>query len=175
MSNETENPFELEVVSVRLNREATMYSKEPLDTSKKVVERLAKEISDMDREMLFVINMDAKLAPINLNLVSIGTLNAALANPREMLKASILSNACGIILLHNHPSGDITPSPLDQALTKRMEKICDYVGIELLDHIIVGTDGISYYSFAEHNLLQGKEQDKKQEKLIEAAERPRMR
>ena len=175
MSNELENPFGLEVVSVRLNKEATMYSQVPMDTSKKVVERLAQEVADLDREVLLVINMDAKLAPINLNLVSIGTLNAALASPREMLKASILSNACGIILLHNHPSGDITPSPLDQALTKRMETICDYVGIELLDHIIVGTDGISYFSFAEQKLLQGKVQDKKQEELIEAAERPKVR
>lgn len=175
MIQEKENSFELEVVSIRLKQEVPLYSETPLNTPWKVVEHLAKEVCDLDREVIYVINVNTQSMPINVSLVSIGTLCGALTTPREMLKASILSNASGIIILHNHPSGEVQPSEQDILLTRRMEKVCDFVGIELLDHIIVGRDGITYFSFCEKKMLDGERQDKNMAEEIIKAERMRMR
>ena len=79
--------------------------------------------------------------------MSIGTVNVSLAEPREIFKHSILNNAAGIILVHNHPSGDCEPSREDRRLTKRIEKCGELLGIEMYDHVIIG-DG--YYSFREN-------------------------
>lgn len=169
MNKEKERPFQLDVVSIRMVKDAPFYSDKPLDHPQKVVELLAKEICDIDREVMYVINMNTKAVPINCSLVSIGTLNQSLVTPREILKASILSNAAGILLLHLHPSGDITPSEADMLVTKRMGMACDIMGIDLLDHIIVGTDGISYFSFCENKILPVMQEDKKQEQALGAA------
>jgi DNA repair protein RadC len=87
-----------------------------------------------------------------LNLVSIGSLTAALVHPREFLKALIIGNAAAAIVVHNHPSGDPAPSAEDLALTKRLREVSDLVGIRLLDHIILGHDG-AYCSLADNGQL----------------------
>ena len=79
-------------------------------------------------------------------IASIGEVNNALASPRELLKAAILSNATGVIMLHNHPSGSLQPSRQDISLTDKLKIVCDLVDVKLLDHIIVGR-GNEYYSF----------------------------
>ena len=81
-----------------------------------------------------------------LEIISIGTVNSAMAEPREIFKHAILNNAAGIILVHNHPSGDCKPSVADRQLTERIEKSGEILGIEVYDHVIIG-DG--YYSFEE--------------------------
>jgi DNA repair protein RadC len=88
---------------------------------------------------------------IALHVVSIGTLNASLVHPREVFKAALLTNAAGLILAHNHPSGDPTPSPDDRALVSRLRQAGDILGVELLDALIVTDpmDGGAYYSFRE--------------------------
>ena len=169
MIEQKENPFQLDVVSIRMVKDAPFYSKEAIDHPRKVVELLAKELCDMDREVMYVINVNTKSVPINCSLVSIGTLNRSLTSPREILKSAILSNAAGIILLHNHPSGDTTPSEPDISITKRMGMACDVVGVDLLDHIIVGTDGISYFSFCENQILPEMKENKKEEQALNAA------
>lgn len=151
--HEKENPFQLDVVSIRLVPDAPLYSKEPIDHPQKVVELLGKHIADMDREVIYVININTKGVPINCSLVSIGTLNSCMLHPREVFKSAILSNASGIILLHNHPSNNVKPSEDDIAITWQMKKACDCIGIWLEDHIIVGTDGQKYYSFCEEGKL----------------------
>jgi DNA repair protein RadC len=83
--------------------------------------------------------------------VSRGTLDATLVHPREVFKAALLSNAASIILTHNHPSGDPTPSPDDHQLTRRLVDAGRLIGVEVLDHIIVG-DG-RYFSFREGGRL----------------------
>lgn len=173
--SKSENPFKLERVSIRMVKDAPLYSDKPFDRPYKAVEALGKSISDMDREVMCVINVNTKSVPINCSIVSIGTLNNCLVSPREILKSAILSNAAGILLLHNHPSNDVTPSEQDLLMTKRMGYACDILGIDLLDHIIVGTDGISFFSFHEHALMPVMEEDKKQEAAICAAEQNRAR
>jgi DNA repair protein RadC len=76
-----------------------------------------------------------------------------MAHPREIFKASILSNAATIMLMHNHPSGNLTPSKQDTMMTDRMAKMCELMGIPLIDHVIVGGDNRQYFSFKEKKLL----------------------
>lgn len=149
-----ENPFQLDVVSIRLVKDAPMYSDAPLNCPEKAVELLGKELSEMDREVICIINVTSKNVPINCTYASVGVLNSAVAVPRELLKASILSNAAGVIMLHNHPSGDPTPSREDLKITARVSVACEYLGFDLLDHIIVGGRTEKYYSFNENHILQ---------------------
>ena len=89
------------------------------------------------------------MTPINMNIVSVGALDASLAHPREILKSPILSNAAQVMAFHNHPTGNLTPSEQDIQTTDRLQKLFDLAGIPLLDHIIVG-DAHRYYSFREN-------------------------
>lgn len=93
------------------------------------------------------------MKPINVNVVSVGTLNASLAHPREILKSTILSNAASVMLFHNHPSGNLMPSEEDIAMTARMQEICSLLGTPVQDHIIIGRDD-RYFSFLEHAILK---------------------
>lgn len=140
------NPFKLEKVAVRLVEEPPLLLAEQLNEPEKVVAALAKDMRQYDREVIAIINMHADSKPINMTIASIGQVDAAMACPRDLLKASILSNASGIIMLHNHPSGNLNPSYQDIKLTDQMKVVCDLVGISLLDHIIVGRDE-EFFSF----------------------------
>ena len=80
-------------------------------------------------------------------------MNEALAHPREILKSSILSNAANMIICHCHPSGSLSPSKFDTMMTDRMIKLCDMVGIPLMDSIIVGGDNSNYFSFREKGIM----------------------
>lgn len=146
--------FKLDTVSVRLVKtRESITSEEPLSSPDAVVRALAKEMSDYDREVIGVINFNAKMQPINVNFVSAGTLNYSVAHPREILKSAILSNASSMIMIHNHPSQDTTPSEADVMITDRMSQLCELAGIPLVDHIIVGGDGKEYFSFAEKKAM----------------------
>ena len=129
---------ELEVVNIRLVREPSLYSEQILDSPQAVVELMAKELSQYDREVFCILNMKNNGQVINMNLVSVGTINASLVIPREVFKSSILANASAIIGLHNHPSGNVKPSKEDMIVTRKLQKCGQLLGIELLDHIIVG-------------------------------------
>lgn len=146
--------FKLDTVSVRLVKtRESITSEEPLSSPDAVVRALAKEMSDYDREVIGVINFNAKMQPINVNFVSAGTLNYSVAHPREILKSAILSNASSMMMIHNHPSQDTTPSEEDVMITDRMSQLCGLAGIPLVDHIIVGGDGKEYFSFAEKKAM----------------------
>ena len=93
---------------------------------------------DVDREHFVMIALDTKNKIIGFHVVSIGTLNETLTHPREIFKAAFLMNAARIILAHNHPSGDPTPSDLDIAITKRLCTAGRLLDVPVLDHIIVG-------------------------------------
>ena len=146
------NPFKLDRVAVRLVAEPPLLSNEQLNNAGKVVQVLGEEIKQYDREVIGIINMHTDSKPINMTIASIGELNSALANPRELLKATILSNAAGIVMLHNHPSGNLVPSTKDILITDKLKMVCDLIDVELLDHIIVGR-GREYFSFQEKNIL----------------------
>ena len=95
---------ELKVVSIRLVDEPPLFSKRELTPPKAVSEFMGQELQKYDREFFCVLNLKTNNQVINMNVVSVGTLNTALAHPREVFKSAVLSNAAGIILLHNHPS-----------------------------------------------------------------------
>lgn len=124
------------------------------DAAKLIGEKL---LRDADREYMIVVCMDNKLHPVAYNVASIGTINATLAHPREIMKSAILANAGSIMLMHNHPSGITTPSAEDIALTHKMSEVCDMMDIPLLDHIIVGGGDHPqpYYSFRIEDNLRG--------------------
>ena len=113
------------------------------------MEYIIREFADLDREVFMILNLDTACRPINLNVVSMGTLNEAMVHPREVFKASILSNANSVICIHNHPGGDVTPSDPDIAVTNRLTECGKILGIEVVDHLIIGGDSGSYFSFQE--------------------------
>lgn len=142
---------ELKNVAVRLVEQPSFLSDEKVDNPQAAVRVLGKELKDYDREVLCVVNLNTKSRPINASIVSMGILDGSLAHPREIMKTAILSNAAQILLLHNHISGEVTPSRQDIALTDRMKKVCDMMGIPLADHVIVGDN--QYFSFREKEIL----------------------
>jgi DNA repair protein RadC len=113
---------------------------------------IMRETLDADRERLVCLHLDANLSIIGFEIVSIGTLSATLINPREIFKAAILMNSNKIMLLHNHPSGDCSPSAEDIEVTRKVKEGGDLLGIELLDHVILGA-GESFMSFADKGML----------------------
>ena len=143
---------ELEVVNIRLVKEPSLYSEQILDSPQAVVELMGK-LSQYDREVFCILNMKNNGQIINMNLVSEGTINASLVIPREVFKSSILVNASAIIGLHNHPSGNVKPSKEDMIVTRKLQKCGQLLGIELLDHIIVGGTNGKMLSFREEKML----------------------
>ena len=138
----------LPIVSVRLEQDRVI-GNESVNTQDKAVEYIIREFADLDREVFMILNLDTALRPINLNVVSMGTLNEAMVHPREVFKASILSNANSVICIHNHPGGDVTPSDPDIAVTNRLTECGKILGIEVADHLIIGGRDGTYFSFQE--------------------------
>lgn len=141
------NPYELEVVSIRLVKDTPIISTKPITMPEDAVELLGEYLCQMDREMMCVINLRADGTPINCNIASIGAVDSSIAHPRELFKSSILSNAAKMILVHNHPSSSIKPSEMDTMLTDRMVNLGSMMGIPVIDHIIVGGDNTQFFSF----------------------------
>ena len=107
-----------------------------------------------DREQFCILMLNAKNKIIGLNIVSTGSLSSATVHPREVLKPAILANSAAMILCHNHPSGTLTPSPEDIAITERIIKASKIMGITVHEHLIINMDDDSFYSFSEHGLIQ---------------------
>ena len=115
------------------------------------VDRLLRgRIANLDRENFVVVLLNAKNEVIETPLVSVGTLSASLVHPREVFKPAIRASAASVILAHNHPSGKVEPSQEDCEVTRRFGEAAEVLGIEVIDHVIVG-DG--YYSMKEHGML----------------------
>lgn len=136
----------LEQVAIRMVEQPPLYSNEPMNNPDVAIRVMNEFLSQMDRELFCIVNLQADLIPINMNIVSVGSLNEALINPREIFKSAILSNAHSMMLIHNHPSGNLTPSTSDIQTTARMQELGELMGISLVDHIITGRNG-NYYSF----------------------------
>ncbi|WP_191559540.1 JAB domain-containing protein [Metabacillus idriensis] len=111
-------------------------------TSPMDAEKLAASyIADEDREVFLVMMLNTKNEVIGLHRAHVGSLNASVVHPREVMKSAILNNAASIIVSHQHPSGDPTPSIEDIEVTKRIAEAGKTLGIQLLDHIIVTHKG----------------------------------
>ena len=109
------------------------------------------------QESFWVVCLNRKNFPLARSRVTIGTATSSLVHPREVFKVAILAGATGIIVAHNHPSGDPSPSSADIHITKQLKSAAKIVGIDLLDHIICGEPEDDpqlkgYYSFSEAGL-----------------------
>jgi DNA repair protein RadC len=111
---------------------------------------------DPEREMVVAVMLNTRLAATGHSLVSIGSLNESIVHPRDVFRAAVTMGSYAIVLMHNHPSGDPSPSEADRRVTIRMREAGDLLGIRLLDHVIVGNpqvDARGHFSFREAGLL----------------------
>lgn len=130
----------IEIVSLRTVREkpSLLYLGRIIRKPEDAADLFQQFIGDCDRESFCILCLNTKNEPTAMHQVSCGTLNASIVHPRETFKLAVLANSASIIACHNHPSGDPTPSPEDVELTERLRDSGTLLGIELLDHIILG-------------------------------------
>lgn len=121
--------------------------KEPESIARYYMEDMRHE----EKEMCWVLMLDTKCSLIKKVHISTGTINASLVSPREIFKEALGCNAVNLIFMHNHPSGDPTPSKEDMAMTLRIKECGDMMGLPLIDHIILGDN--RYSSFRELGLM----------------------
>ncbi|WP_395735379.1 RadC family protein [Prosthecobacter sp.] len=128
-----------------------------LDRPQLIYDYIGPEMQALGHESVRIILVNTKLAVVRSEEVFKGSLNQCIAEPRDLLRKVIIHNAYGYILVHNHPSGDPSPSEPDRSLTRRLRDTSAAVGIQLLDHLIVGAPSASraqpYFSFKEHGML----------------------
>jgi DNA repair protein RadC len=123
----------------------------PVISSPEDVDRLLRgRMAHLDRERFVVLLLNAKNAVMETHTVSIGTLTSSLVHPREVFKPAVQASAAGLILAHNHPSGKSAPSREDRDVTRRIARAGKTMGIEVLDHLVIGD---AYFSFKEHGLI----------------------
>jgi len=137
--------FEIFKRTNRLNKKG--FNKK-IRTAEDVFNYFTDELQNKKKEHFYALLLDTKNRIISEELVSVGILDASLIHPREVFKSAIKASSNSIILVHNHPSGDCTPSNEDKEVTKILENSGDLLGIKVLDHIIIGKD--NYYSFKEN-------------------------
>jgi DNA repair protein RadC len=106
---------------------------------------------DAEREMCVAVAVNTRFAPIGHSLVSVGTVNESLVHPRDVFRYAVAIGAYGVLVMHNHPSGDPSPSAADRVLTKRLGESGQLLSVRLIDHVIVGAG--SHYSFREAGLV----------------------
>ncbi len=130
------------IVSVQLVRESSvLYSNRKVESPNEGVELVRKYLENFDREKLIVVGVDNRNQPTFIDTISIGTINSSLVHPREVFKSAILSNSESIIMFHNHPSGETEASKEDINITYRIKEAGNIIGINLIDHIIIGSNG----------------------------------
>jgi DNA repair protein RadC len=142
------------IYRVTLVRESALaYHELPqMRSSKDVAQLLRAYLQGVDREYFVVLFVDQKNRLTGIHTVSMGSLTGSIVHPREVFKAAILAQAAAIICGHNHPSGDLQPSREDRAMTTRLYQAGKLLGIQVLDHIIIGSEG-KHFSFADEGLL----------------------
>ncbi len=116
-----------------------------IKSAKDVYDYCSPLISDLDREVFMILYLDTKNRIVKDEIVSVGTLNSTVVHPREVFKNAIKDSINSIIIVHNHPSGDSTPSYEDDRLTEKFFQAGELIDIKVLDHVIVGKNG--YYSY----------------------------
>jgi DNA repair protein RadC len=119
-----------------------------------ITRKLIKTYGQSDREQFCVVLLNTKNEVIGLNIVSTGAVSYAHVHPREVLKPAILANAAAMILCHNHPSGDVSPSQEDEVITARIIQACHIVGIQVHEHLIISICDDRYYSFADNGIIK---------------------
>jgi DNA repair protein RadC len=138
----------------RLARETL--SKQKLDSPELVSELVGPEMRRLRTESLRVILLDTRYRLLHIEEVSLGSLNESIAHPREIFRPALTYSAHAVIVVHNHPSGDASPSQTDHSLTRRLAEAAELLQIKLLDHIIIGAPAEGspgYFSFKEAGVL----------------------
>lgn len=138
----------------RLARETFVKAK--IDSPELVYDLMGAEMRALQKESLRVILLDTRYHLLRVEEISVGTLNESIAHPREIFRPALIYSAYAIIVVHNHPSGDPSPSEADHRLTRRLSEAAQILQINLLDHIIIGSpdkNRIPYYSFKETGAL----------------------
>ena len=143
----------VQIVKINLVREKSMNLTYGINiSSPEDAEKAFREyIGDSDREVFVVMTLNNRNSITSLTTAFMGSLNSCVVHPREVFKTAILSNAEGIILCHNHPSGECKPSSEDIAATARMIEAGKILGIQVLDHIILGDE--KFTSMKQDNLM----------------------
>ena len=119
-----------------------------------LIKSLIETHGQSDREQFCVLMLNAKNEIIGMNIVSTGDVSSATVTPRELLKPAILTSSSALILAHNHPSGDVSPSPEDLAATKRIVHASKIMGIIVHEHLIISMFDERYYSFADNGIIK---------------------
>lgn len=144
----------LDIVTIEMKKDRKLLCNgDRLTMPKQAAQAFCGLVGNPDRECFVALLLDGKNRIVALHLVSQGSLNQSIVHPRETFKAAILANSAAIILAHNHPTGDLTPSSEDIAITRRLKEAGDLLGIRVLDHIIIDTDSGNSQSFTEMGLL----------------------
>lgn len=154
------NKKDFDLVGVRLVPERKLYSEKEIVCSSDAVALLSKELGEHDREVFCVLHLSTRGLPLSASITSMGELTSTLVHPREVFKSAVLSSAAGIMLLHNHPSGNLTPSEEDIKTTERIAVCGRVLGIPVVDHIICAEHGyISMRSYGYEHLFNDSEND----------------
>ena len=127
-----------------------------VDTPQIVCDLLGPEMRALRRESLRILLLDTRYQLIRQEEISLGTMNESLAHPREIFRPALVHSAYAVIVAHNHPSGDPTPSEADHRLTRRLAEAASLLQITLLDHIVIGSPQpgrAAYFSFKEAGVL----------------------
>lgn len=135
-----------------VKEERTLYGMEQFSGPEDAVELVSPLFAMSDREMMVVLSITAKMQPLALEIAAIGGINTCMVDIRNLFKHSLLNNAAGILCFHNHPSGNPEPSKEDEEITLRIGCAGKILGIELIDHIIIGEQ--EFYSFQEHGKIE---------------------
>ncbi|WP_062308395.1 JAB domain-containing protein [Alicyclobacillus sendaiensis] len=131
--------YRIPKVRIALVREGSMASEvKQIRSAEDAYDILRESLDGIDREHVIVLLLNTKHVVTGINTVSIGSLDSSIVHPREIIKPAILGNSSAILLAHNHPSGDPEPSPEDIAVTRRVHEACKIMGIDLLDHLVIG-------------------------------------
>ena len=141
----------MEIVETYLKHKGTKrVFLDKITTPEKGAEIFKNMFGDNSQECLGVICLDTKGRPTHYSTIYKGTVNHIVISPKDILKVAILSNATSVILGHNHPSTDLTPSPHDIETTRNIQKACNSVDINLIDRLIINSKG-DHYSIREHS------------------------
>ena len=128
----------------------------PLDTPERIHEFFAPQMRHLPHEQVVVAVVDARLRHMSSSVVSIGTVSETMAHPREIMRPVITRGAHGFILIHNHPSGDPSPSRADESVTRRLVDVAKLMQVLFLDHVIIGKSSPGrppYFSFREAGFI----------------------
>lgn len=141
------------IVSLKMVREGSvLYDVRKISSPADAATLGRRFLEEADREQLIVCCLDTKNQPLSINVASVGSLNSSIVHPREVFKIAVISNAASVIIFHNHPSGDTVPSTEDINITHRLKDAGKLIGIDVIDHIIIGSEG-KYCSLKEKGIL----------------------